>query len=95
MRSHLPVAIIAVAVIVNGTTGNQTAPASTPTLPGSPTSRVMASRLEERVAPGELPRLIALGRALKKRGIRLLHLKTDVEQISNQTTIAKLREKKA
>ena len=36
----------------------------------------------------------ALGRALKKRGIRLLHLKTDVEQISNQTTIAKLRKQK-
>ena len=35
----------------------------------------------------------ALGRALKKRGIRLLHLKTDVEQISNQTTIAELRRK--
>ena len=33
----------------------------------------------------------AFGRALKKRGIRLLHLKTDVEQISNQTTISKLR----
>jgi acetolactate synthase-1/2/3 large subunit len=33
----------------------------------------------------------AFGRALKKRGIRLLHLKTDVEQISNQTTIAQLR----
>ena len=30
-----------------------------------------------------------------KRGIRLLHLKTDVEQISNQTTIAKLREKES
>ena len=27
----------------------------------------------------------------RQRGIRLLHLKTDVEQISNQTTIAKLR----
>ncbi|MEO8176872.1 MAG: thiamine pyrophosphate-binding protein [Sphingomicrobium sp.] len=35
----------------------------------------------------------ALDRALGKRGIRLLHLKTDVEQISNQTTIAKLRKK--
>jgi acetolactate synthase-1/2/3 large subunit len=34
----------------------------------------------------------ALGRALEQRGIRLLHLKTDVEVISNQTTIAKLRE---
>ncbi|MEO6255814.1 MAG: thiamine pyrophosphate-binding protein [Sphingomicrobium sp.] len=34
----------------------------------------------------------ALDRALAERGIRLLHLKTDVEQISNQTTITKLRE---
>src|SRR6185436_8973735 len=33
----------------------------------------------------------ALDRALGKRGIRLLHLRTDVEQISNQTTISKLR----
>jgi acetolactate synthase-1/2/3 large subunit len=33
----------------------------------------------------------ALERALAQRGIRLLHLKTDVEQISNQTTISKLR----
>jgi acetolactate synthase-1/2/3 large subunit len=33
----------------------------------------------------------ALDRALGERGIRLLHLKTDVEQISNQTTISKLR----
>ena len=33
----------------------------------------------------------ALDRALGRSGIRLLHLKTDVEQISNQTTIAKLR----
>ncbi len=31
--------------------------------------------------------------ALKRKGIRLLHCKTDVEQISNATTIAKLREK--
>jgi acetolactate synthase-1/2/3 large subunit len=37
----------------------------------------------------------ALDRALGERGIRLLHLKTDVEQISNQTTISKLRENKA
>ena len=36
----------------------------------------------------------ALDRALGQRGIRLLHLKTDVEQISNQTTIAKLRNAK-
>jgi len=33
----------------------------------------------------------ALDRALGQRGIRLLHIKTDVEQISNQTTISKLR----
>jgi acetolactate synthase-1/2/3 large subunit len=33
----------------------------------------------------------ALDRALAQQGIRLLHLKTDVEQISNQTTISKLR----
>ncbi len=36
----------------------------------------------------------ALDRALDEGGIRLLHLKTDVEQISNQTTISKLRENK-
>jgi acetolactate synthase-1/2/3 large subunit len=35
----------------------------------------------------------ALDRACGERGIRLLHLKTDVEQISNQTTISKLRKK--
>jgi acetolactate synthase I/II/III large subunit len=35
----------------------------------------------------------ALDKALKRRGIRLIHCKTDVEQISNATTIAKLREK--
>ena len=35
----------------------------------------------------------ALDRALGQSGIRVLHLKTDVEQISNQTTISKLREK--
>jgi acetolactate synthase-1/2/3 large subunit len=35
----------------------------------------------------------ALDRALEHKGIRLLHCKTDVEQISNATTIAKLREK--
>jgi acetolactate synthase-1/2/3 large subunit len=33
----------------------------------------------------------ALDRALEQRGIRLLHCKTDVEQISNATTITKLR----
>jgi acetolactate synthase-1/2/3 large subunit len=36
----------------------------------------------------------ALDKALEHRGIRLLHCKTDVEQISNATTIAKLRERK-
>jgi len=30
---------------------------------------------------------------MKKKGIRLLHCKTDVEVISNATTITKLREK--
>ena len=35
----------------------------------------------------------ALDEALKQKGIRLLHCKTDVEQISNATTITKLREK--
>ena len=35
----------------------------------------------------------ALDRALEQSGIRLLHLKTDVEVISNQTTISALREK--
>ena len=35
----------------------------------------------------------ALDQALAKKGIRLLHCKTDVEQISNATTISKLREK--
>jgi len=35
----------------------------------------------------------ALDRALDEKGIRLLHCKTDVEQISNQTTIARLRDK--
>src|SRR5262249_30415729 len=35
----------------------------------------------------------ALDEALKRKGIRLLHCKTDVEQISNATTIAKLRER--
>jgi acetolactate synthase-1/2/3 large subunit len=33
----------------------------------------------------------ALDRALRQRGIRLLHCKTDVEQISNATTITQLR----
>jgi acetolactate synthase-1/2/3 large subunit len=35
----------------------------------------------------------ALDEALKRRGIRLLHCKTDVEQITNATTIAKIRKK--
>jgi acetolactate synthase-1/2/3 large subunit len=35
----------------------------------------------------------AFDRALERKGIRLLHCKTDVEQISNATTIAALREK--
>jgi acetolactate synthase-1/2/3 large subunit len=35
----------------------------------------------------------ALDEALKRTGIRLLHCKTNVEQISNATTITKLREK--
>jgi acetolactate synthase I/II/III large subunit len=33
----------------------------------------------------------ALDRAMKRKGIRLIHCKTDVEQISNATTITKLR----
>ena len=37
----------------------------------------------------------ALDQALKRKGIRLLHCKTDVEVITNATTIAKLREKAA
>ncbi len=35
----------------------------------------------------------ALDEALNRKGIRLLHCKTDVEQISNATTITKLRER--
>jgi acetolactate synthase-1/2/3 large subunit len=35
----------------------------------------------------------ALDRALGEKGIRLIHCKTDVEQISNATTISKLRAK--
>ena len=35
----------------------------------------------------------ALDKALKKKGIRLIHCKTDVEQISNSTTITKIRGK--
>ncbi|HWI76442.1 MAG TPA: thiamine pyrophosphate-binding protein [Sphingomicrobium sp.] len=35
----------------------------------------------------------ALDKALKKTGIRLIHCKTDVEQISNSTTIANIRGK--
>jgi acetolactate synthase-1/2/3 large subunit len=33
----------------------------------------------------------ALDQALKRKGIRLIHCKTDVEQITNATTIASLR----
>ena len=33
----------------------------------------------------------ALAEAIKRKGIRLLHCITDVEVISNQTTIEKLR----
>ena len=36
----------------------------------------------------------ALDQALQRKGIRLIHCKTDVEQISNATTISKLRERK-
>jgi acetolactate synthase-1/2/3 large subunit len=35
----------------------------------------------------------ALNRALGQKGIRLIHCKTDVEQITNTTTISKIREK--
>jgi acetolactate synthase-1/2/3 large subunit len=35
----------------------------------------------------------ALDEALKLKGIRLIHCKTDVEQISNATTISKIRGK--
>jgi len=35
----------------------------------------------------------AFDQAMKRKGIRLLHCKTDVEVISNATTISKLREK--
>ena len=35
----------------------------------------------------------ALDQALTRKGVRLLHLKTDVEVITNQTTISALREK--
>jgi acetolactate synthase-1/2/3 large subunit len=35
----------------------------------------------------------ALDEAMKRKGIRLLHCKTDVEQITNATTISKLRAK--
>jgi acetolactate synthase-1/2/3 large subunit len=35
----------------------------------------------------------ALDEALNRKGVRLLHCKTDVEQITNATTISKLREK--
>ncbi len=35
----------------------------------------------------------ALDRAMAQKGIRLIHCKTDVEQITNATTISKIREK--
>jgi acetolactate synthase-1/2/3 large subunit len=35
----------------------------------------------------------ALDSALKKKGLRLIHCKTDVEQISNATTITNIRGK--
>ena len=35
----------------------------------------------------------ALDRAMAETGVRLLHLKTDIEQISPALTVAKLREK--
>ena len=35
----------------------------------------------------------AFEKAMKQKGIRLLHCKTNIEQISNATTISKLREK--
>ncbi|HEY0150202.1 MAG TPA: thiamine pyrophosphate-binding protein [Allosphingosinicella sp.] len=35
----------------------------------------------------------ALERAMEQKGVKLLHLKTDVEQITNATTITKLRER--
>jgi acetolactate synthase I/II/III large subunit len=35
----------------------------------------------------------ALDRALGQKGVRLLHCKTDVEQITNATTISKIRER--
>jgi acetolactate synthase-1/2/3 large subunit len=35
----------------------------------------------------------ALDAAMGRKGIRLIHCKTDVEQISNATTISKLRDR--
>jgi acetolactate synthase-1/2/3 large subunit len=35
----------------------------------------------------------ALDRALERKGIRLIHCKTDVEVISNASTISKIRER--
>ena len=35
----------------------------------------------------------AFDEAMKQKGIRLIHCRTDVEQISNATTISKLRER--
>jgi acetolactate synthase-1/2/3 large subunit len=36
----------------------------------------------------------ALDRAMAEKGIRLIHCKTDVEQITNATTISKIRARK-
>ncbi|MGZ8348881.1 MAG: thiamine pyrophosphate-binding protein [Allosphingosinicella sp.] len=36
----------------------------------------------------------ALARAMEQKGVRLLHLKTDVEQITSATTITKIRERR-
>jgi acetolactate synthase I/II/III large subunit len=35
----------------------------------------------------------ALDQAMERKGIRLIHCRTDVEQISNATTISKLRDR--
>ena len=35
----------------------------------------------------------ALERAMRERGVKLLHLKTDVEQITSATTITRIRER--
>jgi acetolactate synthase-1/2/3 large subunit len=35
----------------------------------------------------------ALARATKRKGVRLLHLRTDIEVITNRTTIEELRKR--